>query len=121
MILLDEKRSTVRLTQTAFHLDQAEALEEALCSLAGPSLHVDLDDIEYLNANGLSTLLAVHKRVRDAGGQLVLLNVRPEILWVLNITRLDTVFDIEPRRRVQGLLAYSGISDGPASQPLQMR
>ncbi len=62
----------------------------------GRGLQLDLRNVEHVSSLALSNLIAVHKRVRDRGGKLTLWNVRPALAEILQATKLDHVFAIEP-------------------------
>lgn len=56
------------------------------------SLVFDLAELEYISSAGLRQLVAAHKKV---SGNLVLKNVRPEILDVLRMAGFDKRLHIE--------------------------
>jgi anti-sigma B factor antagonist len=58
----------------------------------------DLAACEYVDSAGLGTLLALRKHIREAGGSLVLENPSSDVRELFELTRLDTVFEILPRR-----------------------
>jgi len=76
----------------------AEALGEELSRLlkgaARPRLRLDLARVRFLTSIVLGKLVALHKRVRSAGGELVLLNVAGGVYEVFAVTRLDQVLDV---------------------------
>jgi anti-anti-sigma factor len=78
----------------------AEALGRHLNRLtegaARPQLCLDLGAVEYLSSEPLGKIIALHHRVRWAGGKLRLENVRPLVYEVLATTRLTEVFDVRP-------------------------
>jgi anti-anti-sigma factor len=79
-----------------------EALRRELLTLAekaaSPLLRLDFGSVEYLTAAGLGILIAVHTRLRDTGGRLILCNVHPKVEEILRVTRLDKVLDLTPPR-----------------------
>ena len=56
------------------------------------SLVLDLKELEYISSAGLRQLVAAHKKV---SGNLLLRNVRPEILDVLKMAGFDKRLHIE--------------------------
>ncbi len=72
--------------------DHAEALGEELSRLLGgaahPRLKLDLARVRFLTSTVLGQLVGLHKRVRAAGGDLVLLNVSGEVYQLFEVTRL---------------------------------
>lgn len=58
-------------------------------------LRIDLADIRLLDSAGIGALARLYRQLGD-GGRLSLANARAEVRTVLEITRLDRVFTIEP-------------------------
>jgi anti-sigma B factor antagonist len=59
---------------------------------------IDFTDVAYINSTGLRALILVAKRLHSSGGKLVLAGVIEQILKVLKISGLDTVFTILPTK-----------------------
>lgn len=55
-------------------------------------LHCDL--LEFLDSTGLGVLIALNKRATEAGGKLTLFHPRPNIIQLLELTRLQHLFHI---------------------------
>jgi anti-sigma B factor antagonist len=55
---------------------------------------LDFGSVEYLSSAALGKLLNLNKKVDKVQGQLRLCRIKPEILEVFQITRLDKVFSI---------------------------
>lgn len=55
---------------------------------------VDLAAVEMINSSGLGSLIANMTSVKKKGGKLKFANISDQVLHVLKITRLDTVFEI---------------------------
>jgi anti-sigma B factor antagonist len=55
---------------------------------------VDLSNLEFLDSTGLGALIGAHKRSRDHGGRLRLVVQEGQILRLLRITGLLTVFPV---------------------------
>lgn len=53
---------------------------------------LDLSELTIINSIGINFLLRLLKRVERAGGQLILVNPSDQVLHLLEITRLTTVF-----------------------------
>jgi anti-sigma B factor antagonist len=58
-------------------------------------LIVDFQGVEYLSSTALGKLITLKKKVEAAKGKLRLAAIKPEIMEVFKITRLDTIFDIK--------------------------
>jgi anti-sigma B factor antagonist len=56
---------------------------------------LDFSNVEYLSSAALGKLITMEKKVKSAGGKLRLCSIRPEILEVFVITRLNKLFDIK--------------------------
>jgi len=59
-------------------------------------LLLNFSNVEFMSSAALNKLIVLNKKVQGVGGKLRLSNLRPEILDVFVITRLNTVFDIKP-------------------------
>lgn len=57
---------------------------------------LDFSVVEYLSSAALGKLITMDKKVKANSGKLRLASIRPEILDVFTITRLDKIFDIKP-------------------------
>src|SRR6476659_6969698 len=80
-----------------------DALVQVASLHPGETVVVDLDGVSFLDAVGLGVLVGGLRRVRGTDGDLVLVCTTPRLLDVLNLTRLDRVFEI-----------YSTVSAVPA-------
>lgn len=57
-------------------------------------LEVDLTEAEFVDSEGLGALVALHKRMCMVHGCVRLLRPRPMVLQLLELTRLDGLFEI---------------------------
>jgi anti-sigma B factor antagonist len=76
-------------TETANHLISA------IVSELNPPINkviVDLFEIDYINSNGLSSLISILTKTRTRGGEVVLININEKIQKLMLITKLNTVF-----------------------------
>ena len=73
-----------------------ESLERVLTAAArtGRRLILDIDRLPVLDNAALRGLIRMLRRVREAGGTLVLSVTRPEHRSVLRLTALDRVFEV---------------------------
>jgi len=58
------------------------------------SLTVGLDGLASLDAAAMSSLIVALRRMREAGGSVMLLATRPELLQALAVSGLDRVFRV---------------------------
>jgi anti-sigma B factor antagonist len=56
---------------------------------------LNLADVDYLDSSGVGELVTCFTTVRNAGGELKLLNLTQKVHDVLHVTKLYTVFDIK--------------------------
>jgi anti-sigma B factor antagonist len=55
---------------------------------------VDLSGVEFCDSTGMNVLLAAMKRLKEQGGTLELAAPRPAVKRILQVTGLDTVFEV---------------------------
>ena len=70
-----------------------EELKSAITEGAS-SLVLDLASVEFIDSSGLGALISALKSVRTAGGTLALARLSGPVRNILEITRLDRVFDM---------------------------
>ena len=72
-------------------------LDDCLSELVGrgeQNYVIDLDAVPFMDSSGLAMLVKLFKRIRIGHGDVKLAGLRPEILKIFQLTRLDRVFDI---------------------------
>jgi anti-sigma B factor antagonist len=74
--------------------DLGEELFRLVEGVARPRLRLDLARVRFLTSTALGKLVDLHKRVRAAGGGLVLLNVAGYVYEVFELTRLHEFLDV---------------------------
>jgi anti-sigma B factor antagonist len=60
----------------------------------GQDLLLDLGEVEYLTSTGLGLFIDLHRRVREGGGRLSLVNVGEPVYELFSLTHLDTLLDV---------------------------
>ena len=73
---------------------RAALLKAAAKGKGKSSLAVDLRGVRYMDSSGVATLIEGLKSVREKGGRFVLLAPSNSVMKVLQLSRLDTVFEI---------------------------
>ena len=73
-------------------LNQLQRLIEA----GARNLVVDCSGLGYISSFGITTLIRVHKRMAECGGDVKLAAVQPPLFRLLEITRLNEVFHSYP-------------------------
>jgi anti-sigma B factor antagonist len=56
---------------------------------------LNLGDVSYIDSSGIGELVSAFTSVKNAGGELKLLNLTKKVKDLLQITKLYTVFDIK--------------------------
>jgi anti-anti-sigma factor len=78
----------------ALHVEHHRQQLRVLVEEGYRHLIFDLEHTEYINSSGLGMLVEFHNSVARGGGSFGLLNVRPEILWLLHQTHLDHLLPV---------------------------
>jgi anti-sigma B factor antagonist len=74
--------------------EMRRTLSGALCPQL-PKLTVDLSGVTYMDTSGLATLMETMRIARQQGTQLVLSGIQNQPRYLLQVTDLDHVFEIE--------------------------
>jgi anti-sigma B factor antagonist len=56
---------------------------------------LNLGDVTYIDSSGIGELVSAFTSVKNAGGELKLLNLTKKVHDLLQITKLYTVFDVQ--------------------------
>jgi anti-sigma B factor antagonist len=81
-------------------LDEAniQAIGEEISSIIDaqpkPKLLVSFTNVDHLSSAALGTMITINNRIRNAGGQLRLADIDPQIYEVFVITKLNKLFEI---------------------------
>ena len=70
-----------------------EAVREALAA-GSKNILLNVADVNYVDSAGLGELVGAYTSVKNAGGNLKLLNISKKIKDLLVITKLLTVFEV---------------------------
>jgi anti-sigma B factor antagonist len=87
---LDEKLSGPTLLQ-----ELVQELNTLLDRMEGSHILLNLSRVEFISSAALNRLINFQKRIRGAGNELKLCDLRPSIENVFVATRLNQVFDIQ--------------------------
>jgi anti-sigma B factor antagonist len=63
-----------------------------------PKVLLDFNNVDHLSSAALGMLIEVNNRVKQQNGQLRLANIKPQIMEVFEITKLNKLFRIMPTR-----------------------
>ncbi len=58
------------------------------------SILLNFENVDFLSSASLGKLITLDRKIKSAQGRLKMSNIRPEILEVFQITKLNKVFDI---------------------------
>ena len=77
--------------------DEIHQLRDAVRGLVAEGktkIILNLAEVDYIDSSGVGELVGCFTTVRNAGGELKLLNLSQKVHDVLHVTKLYTVFDI---------------------------
>ncbi len=66
----------------------------ALITSGSNNFVVDLGNLHFLNSSGLSVLVSTLHMVNNAGGDMKIANLKPEMKSMFAMARLNTMFEI---------------------------
>jgi len=78
--------------------DEIHTLRDAVRGLLAQGkkkIILNLQEVDYIDSSGVGELVSCFTTVRNAGGELKLLNLTQKVHDVLHVTKLYTVFDIK--------------------------
>lgn len=69
-------------------------------------LAVDLSKVRYMNSSGIGVLITLLTKLRNAGGEMAIINPSEQIKKLLIITKLNTIFKVyaSESEAIEGLL-----------------
>ncbi len=94
-----EHREQIAICRLTGDLDAGTATElvsvlEREIDRGANRLVLDLGRVSYIDSSGLGALVKVLKKARLGGGDVKLAGLEPEVRKVLELTRLDKIFEI---------------------------
>jgi anti-sigma B factor antagonist len=89
----------VPVVRAAVEVDATNAQDLRSAILAAIStgterLIVDMGGTEFCDSTGLNVLVRAHKRLAEAGGELLLVATEPTLLRIFKVTGMDTMFHL---------------------------
>lgn len=87
-----------RILDEANIADIGQGLNALVDERANPKLLLDFGSVDHLSSAALGMLINANKRIKEKNGQLRLTNIKPQILEVFVITKLNKLFKILPTR-----------------------
>lgn len=55
---------------------------------------IDLADVSHINSSGLNFLLRIFTKIRNKGGEMVVINISKSVEKLLSISKLNSIFTI---------------------------
>lgn len=77
--------------------DLKESLTELIEERQGDII-IDCEDLKYIDSTGLGVLISILKKVKGYDGVIKIVNLKPYINKIFNITGLDKIFILEAQR-----------------------
>ncbi|MEH2055567.1 MAG: STAS domain-containing protein [Nostoc sp.] len=97
MALTQELQVILFKPQGSIDLEGGKALSEQMAGVV-PQAHqlwvIDLAEVNFMDSSGLVPLVKGLKAARQSGCRLVICNVQAPVRLILELTQLDTVFEI---------------------------
>lgn len=87
-------RFSGRMSAANFPHDIDEALTKSIDD-GRANFILDLDKVEFVDSSGLSTLLTILTKSRNAGGEAILIKIPENLSSLLIITKLNTIFTVK--------------------------
>jgi anti-anti-sigma factor len=97
MTLIQERQVILFKPQGSKDLQVGKALSEKMAGVIPQPDQlwvIDLAEVEFMDSSGLVPLIQALKAVRENGCRLVLCNVQAPVRLILELTHLDSVFEI---------------------------
>ena len=76
---------------------EANVIKESLVGYidrGNPSISIDCSGVEYIDCSGLGTLVYLHKRAMEKGGQVQIHCAQGLVKNLFKLTKLDKMFDM---------------------------
>jgi anti-sigma B factor antagonist len=101
--LSHEDKTTLRVGEIQeLGAANAHRIHAAIRSALGTckSLEIDLAETAFLDSCGIGVLIGLLKTTEARGGTFRVLNPKPAVLQILELTRMDRLFSINPKQTV---------------------
>lgn len=80
-------------------MDVSTQIQQRLVDLVSdklPALVIDMSGLDFIDSTGLGGIVAAHLRARRHRGVIRLVNPKPAIREILDVTRLIQLFPVDP-------------------------
>lgn len=90
-------KTIVEIPCTTINLDNIKDFSDEVYEIIRQTqgnVVLDLGHVESIDSRALGFIVSLHKRCIYEGSKLSLLSVRPSVMYLLTITRFDSILDI---------------------------
>ncbi len=98
-MIVEKLQDDVKVTiAKEFAIKEAAELREKAYELidqGSRSFMMDFSNCEFIDSSGLGVLVSIYKRCAEKGGTVRILHMKPQVMKIFQLTRLDKVFDIQ--------------------------
>lgn len=99
MLLTHTQSDAIDIVELSGRLVMADAPEarqqlKTIIEAGHGKLILDLAGVSFMDSSGLSVLISAYKSIRAKGGDMVLLGLTPTVQSLIELTRLQQVFEI---------------------------
>ncbi|MBC3797195.1 STAS domain-containing protein [Acetobacterium tundrae] len=70
-----------------------ELIEKKIATQA-PQIILDCTELSYMDSTGMGVLIELRNKAKEMGQKIIMMNPRPNIKKLLNITGVDKIIDI---------------------------
>ncbi|MGP1272088.1 MAG: STAS domain-containing protein [Phycisphaerales bacterium] len=80
---------------------ESQIIQAEIAAVAEPvgwRLAIDMTRVAFLASAGLGTLVSAHNAAKAAKGKMAVCHIAPDLMKMLELTRLDRLFTIKPDR-----------------------
>jgi len=86
---------------------ETEILRRVVQGTSANDIILDLSEVSVVDAHGLGVLLQLREQTLGKGAHFELMNVRQPLYRIFEITRLNTVFEIDSRMQIFPRAAFA--------------
>ena len=81
-----------------FDIEQTEHFQQTFNDMPdkGVTFGIDMSELNFIDSSGMGTLIKTLNQVKNAGGQMILFGLKPMILNVFKLAKLDNFFKVMP-------------------------
>ncbi|MCU0412132.1 MAG: STAS domain-containing protein [Bacteroidetes bacterium] len=94
MLEVQHPRPDTVVISGRFDASQVDAVRLVLDQCAG-TVTIDFGGLEYISSAGLGVLVATQRRLKEAGGEVILRNLSGYVRDIFKIARFDLIFTIQ--------------------------